>query len=256
MNKITTLSLFGGVVLAGTAMAGEVVQPAPVESKFESLLSVGYHDNYVDRGFQIGDDTISADVATSFACPYTGMEISAGITYLSQHDFLDTGLNVDELRYQIAGAYDLGFATGHVGYIHYHYNDPFGFDVNDDQEVYFGLSKNLYGYDTSLTYFWGIHGPFRGNNEGYLEGRVNKSFDVLGHSINADVTAGYLIEEGELSHVTAKLTYDYKLTETATLSPYVAYAVELDDLDQTFGAFQPIPQENTFFAGASLTVTF
>ncbi|GAA5494920.1 hypothetical protein SAMN02745181_2793 [Rubritalea squalenifaciens DSM 18772] len=237
MSKTTTTSLLGGVLLAGSVLAGEVAPittPAP-ESKFSSDIAVGYHSQYNWRGFDLGNDMVDATVNTAFTCPYTGLDISAGAWYASVKDG-----GFDELDLYTAASKDLGFATASVGYIFYHFFDS----ADDAQEVTFGLSKEFYGVETGVTYFWDVET----DNGGYLEGSISKSFGP----VSTGVAVGYSLEEDGFTHVTSKVSYDYALTDTATLSPYVAYAVELDELEGVYGT----DEENEFFAGAVLTVTF
>lgn len=254
MKNITTLSILGGALLSGSAFAGEVAAapaPAPVASQFQSSLGVAYDSQYIYRGLNVGDDLVSAKLQTSYVCPFTGLDITAGAWYGSVKENAVNGQKADELRLFVSAAKDLGFVKAHVGYIGYHYFD----DISDDHELFAGVSKEIYGFNTSLTYFWGIDGDFRGNNEGYTEAAISRTFNVAGFDLNTSATLGYLIEEGALSHVTTKVSYDYKLTETATLSPYIAYTVELDDLERSVGSLN-LSQENELFAGAALTVTF
>lgn len=247
MNKTLTTSLLGGALLAGSAFAGEVAAPIVTEtpsSFFESSLAVGYHSQYIFRGVNSGDDLVDATLNTAWTCPFTGLDMSAGAWYGSVKNGFGAG-SYDELDLYGEVAKDLGFANASVGYVFYHF-----FDAADDaQEVYFGLSKEIYGFETGIKYFWDIET----DNQGYLEGTVSKSFDIMGgFSLDTGVAVGYLVEEGALSHVTAKVSHDFKLGESATLTPYVAYSVELDDLEQYVGT----DEENEFFAGAALTVIF
>lgn len=241
MSKSITTSLLGGVLLAGSALAGEVAPvttPAPA-SKFSSDIAVGYHSQYNWRGYDFGNDMVDATVNTAFTCPYTGLDISAGAWYASVKDD-----SFDELDLYASASKDLGFATASLGYIFYHFFDS----ADDAQEITFGLSKEIYGFETGLTYFWDVET----DNGGYAQFDLGKSFETSIGTFNAGVALGYSLEEDGLTHLTPKLSYDYALTDTATLSPYVAYAIELDELEAVYGT----DEENEFFAGAVLSVTF
>lgn len=240
MSKTIATSLLGGVLLAGSVLAGEVapVTTAP-ESKFSSDFAVGYHTQYIWRGYDFGDDLVDATINTAFTCPYTGLDISAGAWYgrVTDNSF-------DELDLYISASKDLGFATASVGYIYYEF---FG-DADEAQEVTFGLSKEFYGVETGITYYWDVET----DNGGYLEATASKSFEVAGGAINAGVAVGYSLEEDGFTQVTTKLGYDYKLTECITLSPYIAYSAELDELEGVYGT----EEKDQLFGGVSLSVTF
>lgn len=254
MKNVTTLILLGGAALAGSAFAGPAaVAPTPApDAGLNSALSVGYASQYIHRGINIGDDLVNAKLATSFTCPLTGLGVDASAEYYS----VKNGIINDELRLNLGTSKELCYGlTAHVGYTFYHYFDQVN-GLNDDTEVYFGLSTQVAGFDTSLVYNWGIDGDFRGNNEGYTELNIGRGFEVLGYALYANTELGYQIETGDLSHVTASLSYDHKLTETATLTPFVAYTWELDGLEGAIPAAGQLDQQNELFAGAALKVTF
>lgn len=122
---------------------------------------------------------------------------------------------------------DLGFATASVGYIFY----PFFDDADDTQEVYFGLSRECSGFETGIEYFWDIET----DNQGCPEANIAKSFGLGGFGLDTGVAVGCLVEGDALSNHTAKGSHDIKLGESAMLGPYVACALELDDLEQYGG---------------------
>lgn len=248
MNNTIIKSLIGGVLLSGTAFAGEAPQcSAPASSGFESDVTVGYDSQYMFRGVNSGNDLVTAAVNTAWTCDKTGLDMNAGAWYGTTGD-LDG--NVEELDLTLGASKDLGFADLNVGYIFYHYLSP----GEDAQEVYFGLSKELAcGTTASLTYFWDIEQ----DNDGYSEFALSKSVDVASKQLDLGVSTGYLVEQGQLSHVTATVSHDVKLTETATLTPYIAHSWELsDDWDHNGATSARSARQNEFFAGASLNVSF
>lgn len=246
MKKVILKSIVGGSLLAGVATAGEVtpaaVTPA-VDSSISTDLGVGYHNAYIFRGIDSGTDLVDIALNASGTCPLTGLDLSAGAWYGSVKEGFGIG-NYDELDLTVGASKDLGFATASVGYIFYHFFD----DADDAQEVYFGLSREFYGIEAGVKYFWDVET----DNQGYSEFSLAKSFDVAGFGLDVSSTLGYLVEEGALSHLTTKVSHDIKLSETATLTPYVACSVELDDLEQYIGS----SEKNELFGGISLTVSF
>lgn len=251
MNNTIKLSLIGGALLTGSAFAGKVASvPYVAAPSYASDVTVGYDSQYIFRGINKGDDLITAAVNTAWTCEYTGLDMNAGAWYGSVSD---EDQNFDELDLTLGASKDLGFARANVGYIFYHYFDqPSG--LENAQEVYFGLSKDLnYGVSTSLTYFWDVEE----DNNGYTELALAKSFDIASKQLDLGVATGYLAEEGELSHVTAKLSHAIALTDTASLTPYIAHTWELDGLDSNGNTTSSwANQENEFFAGAALSVSF
>lgn len=248
MNNKIKLSLIGGALLTGSAFAGEQVCQKPTACpSAASDVTVGYDSQYIFRGINQGNDLVTAAVNTAWTCERTGLDMNAGAWYGTTGD---TDGSVEELDLTLGASKDLGFARANVGYIFYHYLS----DGPDAQEVYFGLSKDLAcGTSASLTYFWDIES----DNNGYTELALAKSFDVASKQLDLGVAAGYLAEEGELSHVTAKLSHAVALSDTATLTPYIAHTWELDGLDSNGASTSSAPtQENEFFAGASLSVSF
>ena len=246
MNNKIKLSLIGGALLTGSAFAGEVAQCQASAPSSASDVTVGYDSQYIFRGVFQGNDLVTAAVNTAWTCERTGLDMNAGAWYGTSGN---TDGGVEKLDLTLGASKDLGFANAQVGYIFYHYLSQ----GNDAQEVYFGLSKDLAcGTSVSLTYFWDI----QGDNDGYTELALAKSFDVASKQLDLSVATGYLAEEGQLSHVTAKLSHAVALSDTATLTPYIAHSWELSD-DADFGSTSSArAQENEFFAGASLSVSF
>lgn len=247
MKKVILNTVIGSAMLTGLATAGtEAPVVAPVaETSISADLGVGYHNAYIFRGTDAGTDLVDATLNVSGTCPLTGLDLSAGAWYGSVKEGYGTD-GYNELDLYASASKDLGFATASVGYIFYHFFDEPGF--SDAQEVFFGLSKEIYGVTTSLKYFWDIET----DNQGYTELGFAKSFEVAGFGLDVSSTVGYLVEEGALSHLTTKVSHGFKLSENATLTPYVAYSVELDDLEQYIGT----DEKNELFAGIGLSVTF
>lgn len=261
MTKLTTLSLLGGVALSSNLVAGEV-SPVQEPAADNYKIALGYHTQYVDRGQHIAGDLVTAELGTAITCPLSGLDISFDLWYGSSDDAtrVITGgndLSMDELRLSAGTSYDLGFASIHSGYTFYTYFGDAD-DIADDHEFYFGFHRDICGFATSLTYFWGIDGDFRGNNEGYTELDISRTYDLGGYALATAVTTGYLVEEGAFSHITLQVSHDIEISDNAKLTPYIAQSFELDDLERSIGGANPagFNADNEFFAGAKLSVTF
>lgn len=252
-------AMLAGYALAGTETAPTA--PAPVaQSSLEGEIHVGYNTSYIWRGFDLGNDMVEAgvDMAYDFG---NGLNISAGAWYASFDSNRTLSGGDDELDLYAEVSKDFGFATAFVGYIYY-MNNPHSYAIlnpfpdDDQQEVYFGLSRELFwGVEGSLAYYWDVVG----DNGGYTELGLEKSFEFTPClSLDTGVKTGYFWEEGGLGHVTAMVALNWNFLGDATISPYIAYSWELDELESVYvpGGLPLGNEENQIFGGVKLTVKF
>ena len=228
----------GALVVASALAAGNA------SAEIESDLHVGYTSEYIFRGVDLGADLIEAglDIATE----YNGFGLSAGAWNGSFTD--DNKDGASELDLYAAVSKDLGFLTASVGYIKYINEDTDSF-TEDAQEVYFSVAKSLAGIDFSLAYYWDIET----DNDGYAELAGSKSFELSPClTLNTGAALGYLAEQGQVGHLTAKVALDYAYSETATISPFVAHSWSLGDDNDT--AYENTANE--LVAGTMLSVSF
>lgn len=232
----------GALVAATGMLAGYAT------AELEGEVHVGYNTEYIWRGVELGQDMAEAGVDLAYDLG-NGFNVSGGAWYASFDDSLWAD---DELDLYAEVSKDFGWATFFTGYIYYmngpHTNKWIS-RSDDAQEVYFGFSRELFwGIDASLAYYWDIVG----DNGGYTELGLEKSVE-LSPCLTWDngVKLGYMIEEGGLSHLTVMTALNWNFWGNATVSPYLAYSWELDELDTVYG-----PQEDHFFGGVKLTVKF
>jgi hypothetical protein len=236
-NTLGALAAVSALV-AGNAMA-----------EIEYELHTGYSNEYLFRGLNLGQDLI--EVGADVKADVSGVGLSAGVWYGS-FDNADLGdvrdLTVDELDLYGQVSKNFGLLTGAIGYIYRYY------DAHDDaslgtQEVYFSVSRQICGIDTSLTYFWGVED----DNDGYAEFALGRSFELSPClAFNCGAKLGYLAEQGQLSALTSKLSLDWGFTTTATLSPFVAWSLALSDDNDT--AYSD--SKNQVVGGVMLSVAF
>lgn len=204
----------------GTLVAVSILAAANASAEVEYTLHTGYSSEYLFRGINLGDDLIEAgaDVVTE----WNGLGVSAGAWYGSIQQAPTPGnVSYDELDLYGKVSKDVGFATVTVGYIWYVFPDNALFQTEDAQEACFSVSREFMGTNASATYFWDTET----DNDGYSELALSKSFELTPClTLNTGATAGYLFEEGDFAHLTAKISLDWAFTETATLSPYVAHS--------------------------------
>lgn len=243
----------GALVVASAFAAGNA------SAEVESDLHIGYTNEYLFRGINLGQNLVEAglDVSTE----YNGLGLSAGAWYGSfdaevpANPFVSGAYSTSELDLYAEVSKDLGFLTAAIGYIKYINDDttagliPIPTNILDAQEVYFSLAKSFYGVDFSLTYFWDIET----DNDGYAELAAGKGFELSPClTLNTSAALGYLAEEGQLSHVSAKVALDYAYSETATISPFVAASWSLNNNDDSTHT----DTSNEFVAGTMLSVSF
>lgn len=261
---------------AGSAFAGTpATVTAPATNPFQGELHVGYSTEYIWRGAELGDDLVEAGVDVS--TEWNGLGLSAGAWYGSVHNsrllqnpLIDAPSHYDELNLYAEVSKDFGFLKAHIGYIWYHFDQadlsfgPLSFKLLDDrQEIYFGVSREIaLGIEGSLTYYWDVET----DNGGYTELAFSKNFEICSRSsLDLSWKTGFLAEEGELTHTALVASYNYKVTDTATLSPFVGLSVELDGADDSANDRFKLPaalpfdnndQGNQLFGGVKFAVAF
>lgn len=255
----------------GALAAASALAAGNASAEVEYEIHAGLSSAYIFRGIDLGDELAETgfDVATQVA----GLDVSAGLWYANWEAPVGVGgiagpaaagfdADLDELDIYAEVAKDLGFATVAVGYIYYHFpqanGTAFFIPVDDAQEVYFSIAKDFFGVDFSATYFWDIET----DNDGYAELGASKGFELSPClTLNTGAVFGYLFEEGDASHVQAKVSLDWAFTETATLSPFIAHSWALSEGGTLAGASGTSTalyggSSNELFGGLSLAVSF
>lgn len=235
-----------------TAVSALVAGNAMAEIKYN--LHTGYSSEYLFRGLDLGDHLIETGLDAK--TQYNGLELSAGAWYGSfNSSAIAGGLDSTELDLYASASKDLGFATASLGYIYYEYpqsatNAQQGFHFENFSEVTFGLSKDLGFASASLTYFWGVTGP---SNEGYTELALSRGFELSPClTLNIGSNLGYLVEGGDFTAWTTRVSLDYGFAEHAKVSPFVAGSIALGE--STGGSWNST--DNELLAGSMLNVSF
>jgi len=233
-NKCKTINALAAAsaLVAGTATAMQI----------DYEISTGYTSEYIFRGVNLGQDLV--DVGLSAATEIDRFGISAGAWYATFRDNIPFDSNAtDELDLFGSVTYDFDFLVAGVGYIWYYYPEAGGHTA----EVPVSISRDWGIVDTSLTYFWDV----RGDNDGYTELAITNETELNSClTLSSGLFTGYLAERGRLCHITAKVALDYALTETATVSPFIAHSWALTEV----GAYQG--SKNQLFGGVQVAVSF
>ncbi len=241
----------------GALAAASALAAGNASAELEGEIHVGYTNEYIFRGLNLGQDLVEAGV--DVAAEWQGLGVSAGAWYGNFHAPVGIGSlnrNEDELDLYAEVSKDLGFATAAVGYIYYHFNQGSGnaliLPIDDAQEVYFSLSREFFGFNASLTYFWDIET----DNDGYAELGFGKSFPINSClTLNVDNALGYYVEHSDFAHLTTKVSLDYAFRENATLSPFIAGSLSLSD-DSGATPTLNAGAKNQFVGGVMLSVGF
>lgn len=258
-HRIQAATILGSLTLAASSFAGSAPigkapmtmppAPAPDGGIFESVgatVDVGYDTHYFFRGFLLSEQNVWGQVALSVPLGEK-LALGLGAWYTSSAD-----ISYDELDLNAGLTYDAGFLNVGVGYTHYEYPDGSsgegnGFD--SAEEVGLTLSKGLglvnlaagyyYDFETEGSYMeFGIDAPIA----------VTENFSVVPAAL-ISYGDGYYSEDSGFQHVKLAVSFPVKLTSKATLTPYVAYNLDLD----TTGEFNT---NDDIYGGVKLSVSF
>ncbi|MEO5915211.1 MAG: hypothetical protein ABIS50_13330 [Luteolibacter sp.] len=231
----------------GALAAASALVAGNAQAEVEYQLSAEYASMYLFRGADLGDNL--TDVTLDAAYDWNGVKISGGVWASAfEHSPVNTGNQVDnEVDWYAEIGKDFGFANLSVGYIYYWNLGGLG---EDAQEVPFTISRDFGWANIYLTYFWSVDGP---NNDGYMELGGSHSWELNPClTLNLSSNLGYLVEEGDFTALTTKLSLDWGFAEHAKVSPFVSQSFSLSDSNGTItqGA------DNEWVAGSMLSVSF
>ncbi|NJM38419.1 MAG: hypothetical protein HC845_11490 [Akkermansiaceae bacterium] len=239
--------IIGALAAASALVAGN----AQAEVEYE--LHTGYSTEYIFRGVELGENLVEAGFDAAYEV--NGFTLSGGFwaTGFDESDSTvpsGTGNQVDhEIDFYGEVSKDLGFATVGVGYIYYWNLGQRGVD---DQEIYFTASRDLGFAEASLTYYWDVVENF-GGNQGYTELALSRSFELSQCvSLNVGSNVGYLIEGGDFTAWTTKVSVDWGFAENAKLSPFIAGSIALGESTESIWG----TTNNELTGGAMLSVGF
>ena len=231
----------------GALAAASALVAGNAQAEVEYELHTGYSSMYLFRGLDLGDNL--TEVGLDAAYDWNGVKISGGVWASAfEHSPVNTGNQVDnEVDWYAEIGKDFGFANLSVGYIYYWNLGGLG---EDAQEVPFTISRDFGFADIYLTYFWSVDGP---NNDGYMELGGSHAWELNPClSLTYSSNLGFLVEQGDFTAWTNKLSLDWGFAERAKVSPFVAYSLSLSDEPNT--AYNGA--NNEFVAGSMLSVTF
>lgn len=233
------------------AVAASLVGPATAE--FEGEVQAGYATQYIFRGQDYGNSLFYGGFDGTYSSLFGMKKLSANAgVWAGTFDFSPAGGPDIDSEIDLYGSlgYNLGEnARFDVGYTYYLFPDEGDFD---SQEAFFSLSAYSESLEThfALTYHLDIADQ---DNGGYLEGTAARRFalnDKL--SLDVELLAAFLLEEGEFSHLGATFAMPYQLTDLITVSPYLSATLELDGLE----GVSPVDAENEYIGGVTISAGF
>jgi len=231
----------GALVAASALVAGT----ASAEIEYE--IHTGYTSSYIFRGLDLGDNL--TEFGLDMAYEYNDVALSSGVWAGLFNNSPASNQQIDlEVDLYTEAAYDFGYVTGAIGYIYYWNVGALGADAG---EVYFSVGKEIYGLDVAFTYYWDVHGAGI-ENDGYSDLYVGYGYELSPClTWTNSVTFGYLWEQTGFSNVQFKTGLDWAATETATISPFLAYSVGCGPHGNAWANV-----DDEFFAGSMLSVSF
>jgi len=233
----------GALAAASALVAGT----AQAEVEFE--LHTGYSSEYLFRGLDLGDDLVEVGCDATYA--WDKVKLSAGVWGSAFDASTSTGNQIDnETDFYGKVGYDFGFLTASVGYIYYWNVGNLG---ADNQEVFVAASHDFGFLTASLTYYTDVDSSNQGDTDGYTELALGRAFELNPClTLNLSTNVGYLVEGGDFTAWTSKVSLDWGFAEHAKLSPFVAVSVALGESDGS--AWQNT--DNELVGGSMLSVSF
>lgn len=236
--------------MAGPVMMEEPVEIMEEEDWFSGSISTGYDTEYYFRGDWLGDKPIWTGIDLAFALP-GGFEFAPGLWYINP---TETGGQTDELDIYATLSNEIyGIGYG-IGYAMYTYPEA---SISPDNEGSIFLGYTLFDLiDLSAALYYGEVGTAN-NDYTYGEFGIGTGYDLGLVALSLSYTYGDLLDGGDRSATNASLgdtnhnvTFgvDIPITETATVSAYVAYIVS--------NGIEDSSEDDTVVGGVSLSVGF
>lgn len=253
--------LLGACLCACGLVASAHAESAKPPTITGSILA-GYSSDYIIRGFDAGspltelgltlNTKLTEDLTLSGILWYENVEHSP----FARWSGVNQDAPYDEYDFTLQATRKFGGINATLGTTWFHFENneadgPAGTVtfIRDIREILFGLSGTLPGgINAKITYYWDIEN----DTNGFCEQVISKSFPLTEHcSLEPTLKSACYFEQGGFAYCTPILTLHYKLAPNVTLSPYLAYQIELDTLDAV-----TLNPTNVFYGGIKLTVTF
>lgn len=269
MKLTTTLkTLLATLAIASPALAGTAPSPkapAPVAPPPEEDLGItvglGYDSSFIFRGVEFGEHWITGSVGVDIPVVDKvsfGLDASYG-SLADDNDAILGGLSYQRLEIGAGLTYDAGAAEVGLGYRWYHQMGDLDALLEDGHEVGLTLASALGPVNVGLGAYYdfavdGWYFELAANTEI----KITDSFSLVpGASVGYGVDytwhidlpgAGAVIGDG-FTAVNLSLAAPIKLSSRATLTPYIAGNLPIDNLED-------LGEDDKLYGGVSLSVRF
>ncbi len=247
--KLTSLTILGSLIgFAGSLTAGEYIAAPPSKGPVTIIedeplgfeVGLGYDSKYVFRGVDFGDHSVWASL--DYAMPITdSIDFGIGAWYES---ILDEGDSYEELDLLAGLSFAFGSFDAGLGVIWYYFPD----DGSDALEIGGSLGTSVGPVDL------GSYVGYDESTDGwYFEASAETTIELTD---NIALVPGALISYADSyygvsgwNNVGLSLALPIALSDTATVTPYVAGSLAIDSL-------LAIGEDDHFYGGVALSVTF
>jgi len=197
-------------------------------------LSAGYDTHYFFRGADLGENAVWTGL--DFAIPLTeALELGIGAWYINPtKDAFDDELDLYASLGTSIGALDVA-----VGYTAYIYPEADGGDTNE-VGISVGTSVGMFSVGAGYYYDFDLEAS-------YYEGTIGVEVP-LGDSLSAGLSATGGFVESDYAHTTVAVEFPISLSDSASLTPYVAGVFPGSDV---YG-----DADDEVFGGAAISVSF
>jgi hypothetical protein len=261
---IASLAL-GTAALAGTSAAtgkGTVAPaPAPAASPFSGSVTLGYDSSYITRGLNYGDNFINGAVDLNYALSdKLTLNLNAWYGVLAEDSQLSVpNTSYNELDLYGALLYNAGPVTLGPTVKWFKYHNGGELAVGIDEQLEFGLvaMTKVAMFDVTASGAYDIEAE-----TWYFDLTASTSIKLTENiSLVPGACVGYgdfynLGAINDFNHVGVFLKLPIALTDTVTLTPYVAGNFPLEAVDVIGAAVPTASLDNEIFGGVSLNVKF
>jgi len=268
--SLAATSVFAGTVSSSKDPGPSPLPPQPAPSVLDGYVEVGFDSTYFYRGLFKANSVIEASAGITIPL---GQRIDLSFGAWDGHSF--TRNNFDELRLSADLDYKFSqYLDAGVGYIWYNegdVNNRPGFgngnrDTYDSNEVNAHVTGHFGIVDVTALYarnfgsdadFAGVHGGQSNYVEVNAKAKIaiNNTFSlvpsaVVGYGENREFPSRFATIDRGVYFVGLRLDAPIRLTDHASLVPYIAVNLPTDDINRR-GNY-----DASLFGGAALKVKF
>jgi hypothetical protein len=268
---ILSLALAAGslTAMAGTPAPAPAPEPAPVTSLWSGSVTLGYDSKYIFRGLYVTDDLVTGSLDLNYTIS-DRLTLNLNAWYANGGGHYNTPFDgdYDELNLYVKLLYKVNdqFSFG-PSFRYYDY--PFDSSLFEQYEpgleavwlpcanttvnmgVYYETESDALYAELGASYVYKVNDSFAivpGAVISYLD-RDDETLYLDGKTL---MSTGY--DTSGLNHAALYVKAPITLKSNVTLTPYVAYNMPLDTIEDNDGLYPG--QDDQFYYGATLSVGF